>query len=187
MRYLLLLLCISMSCLANAQTKRAYTGSVEGGLLAGSSNPGSGFISTAQGVAFGQYRVGIGGGFDFYRVRSIPLYATASRSFTHKHTRPFAAAAAGLNIVSPTGSEKAQIFYYDYTGSYRNGFYAKVGGGLMFRAAKKWQLALLAGYTSKSTTYVYTRLARQPWPNETKPIEDKYHFNRWYVGVGISW
>ncbi len=186
MRYHLILLCFCISCIAHAQNKLHYAGSIEGGLLAGS-KPYSSFISLKQGVAYRQFSFSIGGGYDFYRVRSLPLFAEVSKSFTRKPVQPFVQAAAGVNIVSPTGSEKNRSNYYNYSGSYDNGLYAKAGGGLLFRANKKWQFLLSAGYTIKTTAYIYHPLTPDIYPYDTEPIKDKYYFKRWSLGVGIMW
>src|SRR5689334_1722636 len=88
MRYLLLLLCTSIVCLSNAQKKTAYTGSLEGGLLKGSS-PSSSFVFTTQGVAYKQYTFGIGGGFDFYRFSSMPLFVDIKRKWSDRKVQPY--------------------------------------------------------------------------------------------------
>lgn len=185
MRHLILLFCICTVCFANAQKKISYTGSVEGGILKGS-KPVSSFIFTTQGITYKQYIVSAGSGIDFYPFRSVPLFADVKKKFTSKAIQPFIQAAMGFNFTS-AGSSDAKLFYNYASGHFSNGFFAKGGGGLMFRAQKKWKFTLSAGYTYKTTSYTYKRFTGNPWAGQMQPVKDMYHYNRWYAGAGILW
>ena len=186
MRYLILLLCLGINYFANAQKKLSYIGSIEGGILSGS-KPVSSFIFTTQGIAYKQYTFGVGSGIDFYPFRSVPLFADVKRRFGTKAVQPFVQAAAGINFTSP-GSSDAKLFsIYSGDGHFTNGFFAKGGGGLLFRAQKKWKLSLSAGYSYKTASYTYKAFTGNPWVGQMQPLKDMYHYNRWYIGVGILW
>ena len=186
MKCLLLLFCMSAFCLANAQKKLAYTGSVEGGLLLGN-KPVSSFVLTTQGVAYKQFTFGVGSGFDFYRLPSVPLFVDAKKIFSHKQMQPYVEAAAGVNFTNRHSSAAKNITYYSSTGKFDNGSFIKGGGGLLFRAQKKIKVLLSAGYTYKTATFSYTPVTGQPWAWQIQPVKDVYQFHRWYTGVGISW
>lgn len=185
MRCLLLLLCIGMGCLTMAQKKISYTGSIEGGLLTGD-KPVSSFIFTTQGVAYRQYIFSLGSGIDHYPLRSVPLFAAVQRTFAHNRVQPFIQAAAGINFTG-TNSKEAKFFYQYTDGAFRDGFFARSGGGLMLRAHKKLKLTLSAGYTYKTTSYHYAPIDENPWQGQIQPISDQYRYHRWYAGAGIRW
>jgi hypothetical protein len=185
MRYFILLLCIGISCIANAQSKIHYTGSVEGGLLKGS-NPAKCFVFTTQGIAYKNYTFSIGSGVDFYSFRSVPLFIDAKRKFGNRAVEPFIQAAAGINITSPNSTD-AKILYQYAGGDFNTGFFAKTGGGLIFGAQKNPKVLLSAGYSYKTSSYKYQPFTGTPWMMQVVPVKNVYHCNRWYIGVGIMW
>ncbi len=184
--FIILLLLLSTSCIANAQKKIHYSGSIEGGILRGS-NPANGFVFTTQGIACNQYTFGVGSGIDFYPFRSIPLFVDVKRKFSNKAVAPFVQAAAGINFTSSNSKDAKMIYQYATGGHFGNGFFAKVGGGLIFRAQKKLKISLSAGYSYKTSSYKYQPFTGTPWEWQIVPVKDVYHFNRWYFGAGIMW
>jgi hypothetical protein len=186
MRYFILLLCISISYLANAQKKVHYTGGVEGGLLKGS-NKANGFVFTTQGIGFKQFSLGAGSGIDYYGFRSIPLFIDVKMKFNEKAVQPFIQAASGFNFTSPESRNAKLLYQYTEGGHFENGFFIKGGGGVFFKAQKKLKISLSAGYSYKTSTYKYQDFNGTPWILQIVPVKDVYHFNRWYLGVDVVW
>jgi hypothetical protein len=186
MRYIILLSCMCICCFTNAQKKVRYTGSIESGILKGD-RPASTFVYTTHGVAYKQYAFSLGSGYDFYPLRSLPLFIDVKRRFNGNQIQPFIQAAAGVNFTSPNSSDAKSYSRYAGDGNFSNGFFAKGGGGFIFRAQKQWNFSLSAGYTYKTTSYIYTPFTGTPWVWQLQPVKDIYHFNRWYVSVGILW
>ena len=118
----------------------------------------------------------------------MPLFLDVKKKFSAKPIQPFIQAAAGINFTS-ADSKDAQLYHrYAGDGHFDNGFFAKGGGGLIFSTNKKWKIALSAGYTYKTVSYTYKLPANEdPWFWQYQLVNDKYHFNRWYMGVGIMW
>jgi hypothetical protein len=185
MRYILLFICVSLCSYAKAQKKIQYTGGVEGGLSMGD-KPTNSFIFTTQGIAYGQYTFSAGSGIDFYPFRSVPVFVDVKRKFGNKSLQPFVQAAAGINFTS-SKSKDAKYWYQYADGKFKDGLFAKVGGGLVFNAQKKVKLSLSAGYTYKTTAYKYVPYNVTPWYWQVQPVKDVYRFNRWYIGAGIMW
>jgi hypothetical protein len=179
-------LLISTSCLAIAQKKAHYSGSIEGGITKGS-NPVNGFLFTTQGIAYNQYTLSIGSGLDFYSFRSIPLFVDLKRSFGNNAVEPFVQAAAGVNFTSSNSKDVKMIYQFSQGGHFDNGFFAKAGAGIIFRAQKKLRILLLGGYNYKTFSYKYQPFTGTPWMWQVVPVKDVYNFNRWYFGAGISW
>lgn len=186
MRYFILLLCAATGCLANAQQHIAYAGSIEAGISKGS-NPANSFVYTTQGIAFKQYAFSLGTGFDFYALHSIPLFADVKKRFNGRGVQPFLHASAGVNFTNAASSNAKFVTEYNGEGKFNSGFFAKGGGGFIFRAEKRWQLSLSAGYSYKTSSYHYKPFAGTPWLWQIQPVKDIYHFNCWYVETGILW
>jgi hypothetical protein len=186
MRYIILFLCISAGNLVYAQKNVRYIGTAEGGLLTGSKGLST-FIFTTQGIQFDGYSFGVGSGIDFYGFSSMPLFVDVKRKFTSKNTQPFIEAGAGINFTNSNSSAAKDQYNYAYgSGKFDNSFFARGGGGILFRAKKKINFSLSAGYQYKTASYTYTPFIN-PFVGQTQPIKDIYHFNRWYVGAGIVW
>ncbi|TKK68828.1 hypothetical protein FC093_09025 [Ilyomonas limi] len=158
---------------------------MEGGILKGD-RPASSFVFTTQGIAYNQYTFGVGTGFDFYPFRSLPLFVDVKRKFSDKKIQPFIQAAAGINFTN-TRSSDAKEWYQYAGGHFNNGFFAKGGCGLLLRAQKQLKFALSAGYSYKTTSFTYAPFTGTPWAWQMQPLKDIYHYNRWYIGVGILW
>ena len=103
MRYIILLLYISIGSFANAQKSTRYSGTAEGGLLTGSKGAST-YIFTTQGIQYKHYSFGVGSGIDFYGFSSVPLFVDVKRRFTNKSTQPFLEAGSGCNFTNSNSS-----------------------------------------------------------------------------------
>jgi len=177
---------MSLGCFANAQKSIHYTGSIEAGILKGN-RPASSFVYTTHGIAYKQYAFSLGSGFDFYPFSSVPLFVDVKRRFSGKQVQSFIHAAAGVNFTSPNSNYAKSYFKYAGDGQFNTGFFAKGGGGLIFRAQKQWKISLSAGYSYKTSSYIYKPFNGTPWEWQLQPVKDIFHYNRWYIGTGILW
>ena len=73
------------------------------------------------------WMLGLGGGIDFYRFQSYPIYLNARRVFTLGKWKPFAYSSMGYNIMGKTNqiSEWGNIWGVGSTYKYGGGLYAK--------------------------------------------------------------
>jgi hypothetical protein len=116
----------------------------------------------------------------------VPLFADVKRAFGSKAVQPFVQGSAGVNFTN-ANSKDAKFFYQYAGGEFKNGVFARVGGGLKFKVQKKLDLSLSAGYSYKTAAYKYAPFNGDPWWGQIQPISDEYRYNRWYAGVGIVW
>lgn len=186
MRYLILLFFVQVCYVAIAQKHIQYSGSLEGGILKGNTTSSS-FVFTTQGIAYRQFALGIGTGFDRYAFHSVPVFIDVKRTFSNNKIQPFLQAATGINFTNVHSEDAKSYLKYAGDGHFDKGLFIKGGGGLLFRAQKRIKYSLAVGYTYKTTAFTYTPITGNPWTWQMEPIKDIFHYNRWYAGVGIWW
>jgi hypothetical protein len=192
-RILLLIFCLNLLPLYIFAQQKWKPGFVaEAGLLGGSFEPSADLRAQFL-LAKNGWQVGAGSGFDFYRFRSVPVYAQGRKYFGSKKNKTFLLATAGYNFPAPTALEKNGSRGGDVwwgmapPKSYSGGFYGEAGGGYAFLNNKGRGLALSFSYIFKSLTETYTT---STWVGngQTKPSEEKitYYMNRLALRVGYK-
>lgn len=192
-RIFLLIICLNILPLYIFAQQKWKPGFVaEAGLVAGSYEPSADlraqFLMAKKG-----WQVGAGGGVDYYRFRSVPVYAHGRKYFgTHK-SKPFAMLSAGVNIATPTEDEKNNqfgrggIWWNQVPASYSGGFYGEAGGGYSFLNKKGRGVSLSLSYVFKSMTETYTTSYWLGF-SESVPTQEKntYYMNRFACRVGYK-
>jgi hypothetical protein len=186
-RYLLCLACCCSLLFSAAQeTKRnkfKFQSLNSIGLINGD-NATSAALQTVNGFSKGAFFAGIGVGLDYYRYRTIPLFADLRYEFGKKKTRPFLYADGGANF------EWAQDeFLYETTiwnpgsNDFKHGIYMDMGIGLNAGLKNGNAIVLSLGYSRKTmketTTY-------QDWRTQQMVTDiNKYRFNRLILKMGF--
>jgi hypothetical protein len=186
MRYLIATILVAASCSLQAQVK--YQASIEGGLMNGSWQT-NGYVQTTHGIHYKQWFAGVGVGIDYYRYRTIPVFAELRRTFGRHGVQPFVVAAAGINATWPNEQQKLENngWWQTSTSDFHNGFYSRVGAGVILNAGKKVRFGVNIAYNYKTLSRTYTGWIFEPWPQPTSSTEKtmEYKLNRLSIGFSI--
>jgi hypothetical protein len=191
-RILLLIFCLNLLpfyIFAQQKWKPGFV--AEAGFLAGSYEP-SADLRAQFFINKNGWQLGAGSGLDYYRFRSVPVYAQGRKYFGTKKSKPFVLASAGANIPALTDLEKSNasgsiMWWNNPPSSYSAGFYAEAGGGYAFLNTKGRGISLSLSYVMKSMTESYTT---SYWLGfaESRVSEEKivYYMNRLAFRVGYK-
>ncbi len=130
------------------------------GLLEGET--GSAFqLQTINGVNYKSWFAGVGLGLDFYRLRTIPLFADFRKEFGKSSNKIFVYSDVGINFSWVTDKQKTSYVQNDKFG---NGFYGDWGLGYKVLVTKKNNLLLSLGYSYKKTVETYDQVYYTYYP-----------------------
>ena len=73
------------------------------------------------------------------------------------------------------------------TFSFRNGFYARLGGGVIFNPKSKIRVSLNAGWSYKSMSSGSYEWVHNGSTAGFEPYTNTYRMTRMYCGFGVSW
>lgn len=158
------------------------------GLLNGS-NGASYDIRTINGISYRNWLVGLGVGIDNYESRSVPVFMSLRKEFSHKINVPFLYADGGLNYTWLSSDQKG-IRGGDYSTS--PGMYLDGGIGMKIPTKNNFAVLLSTGFSYKQTHETITReVWITPWPMPGGEGSDNAeHWNRKYrrivVRVGLQ-
>jgi hypothetical protein len=180
---------------ANAQQKKnSYYLLPQLGLLSGD-NFISAQVTVSGGIEKKNISFGIGAGLDYYKMRTVPVFAEM-RAAVGKNKKTFAYINAGPNFIWPLKSQFTS--HYVYTGGivaqfapdkFRTGLYGDAGLGYTFRIHKTNVLLLSVGYSLKTLHQSYTEIHNSPFPPyvlETREREYDYSLNRFVLHAGFK-
>jgi len=180
---------VLLAACSSLQAQFKYQGSIEGGVVNGNWET-NGYVQTTHGIQYQQWLIGVGAGMDYYRYRSVPVFLEVQKNFGKKTVRPFLIAAAGVNATWPTEEQKQTIINWWQTtpAEHKNGWYAKLGAGVLLNASSKLKFSLRAAYSFKSLSTTHTEFFFVPWPQPTTSTEitTEYRLNRVTIGLGIG-
>jgi hypothetical protein len=181
-----------------AQKKPSWKpiGIAEVGLIGGSYEL-SGDWRLKAGVQKGPL-LGLGSGVDYYRFTSVPVFAHGQYNFGQRKWKPFAAAAAGVNIDAVEDYQKHQywapwgitnIFRSSSTpANYESGYMAEFGGGYAFYGKKGHGLQVSLHYSFKSIREWYPATA---WAGNSESTayneESTYLMHRTVLRLAYKW
>jgi hypothetical protein len=125
------------------------------GLIEGQA--GSAFqLETVNGVKYRSWFGGIGVGLDYYRYRTMPLFADFRKEFGKTTDHIFVYADAGVNFYWGRDKDQKQFQLQD---KFENGFFGEAGAGYAFKTGKRGSILLNVGYSYKKIiekgTYYY--------------------------------
>ncbi len=169
-----------------------YTGTIEGDVLFGAFEK-TGSVLTHHGIAYNNWKASVGTGLDFYRYRTVPVFLNVQRSFKLGKTQSFVEASGGVNIAHPTESEKLRNNWWGIwwpsigdTLNFNNGYYSRLGVGLVLTPKSKIKLTTNAGWSYKTISERYEEYVYDGVLVRKEIHTNRYGLNRWYVGIGIS-
>lgn len=120
---------------------------VQAGLVNGS-NGISADVQAIAGFAFKPITVGLGAGIDYYRLRTVPLFASLKKDIGRVRKPAFIYGDVGYNLDWLTDKNRTEIMYNN-TAKYSGGLYYDVGIGGRFSKKSLTGLILSAGYSRK--------------------------------------
>lgn len=149
-------------------------------------------VQVVTGFQSKDWSFAIGSGFDYYIVRSAPLFADVRKFINFKNKTVFVYANAGINIIWPTQNEKSNVWdrVPSSTGnnSFGNGRYSDMGIGVLL--GKKKNLMASIGYSNKTFTETYKEWIGigpiLPFPTQTPDRKLNYSLNRIVIKFGIK-
>lgn len=126
--------------------------------------------------------LGLGGGVDFYRFESYPVYVQSRKSFVVGKWKPFAYSSLGYNI------KWGSIGAFSSTYKYGGGLYAEAGAGLVARIKKKDRLYFSVGFVQKTVSQQYDSFYWLGIQNQVEPVTNTnvYTMNRLVMRVAFK-
>jgi hypothetical protein len=141
-------------------------------------------IQTVNGVQWKTFFVGVGLGFDFYRIGTTPVFLDLRKTFGKGPNKVFAYGDIGYQIPWPGNGKN---YFGVYTGDdLDGGLYIDIGVGYLLEFGKKNALVLSAGYSYKSLSenIVAVPICLPGVPCEPQSGKYEYKFNRLSFKVG---
>lgn len=142
---------------ANAQSPQKNTSYLmpQIGVIDGDQSTSSQF-QVVGGIAVKNWRIGMGTGLDYYKVRSVPVFADI-RNYFGRNKKAFAFANVGYNIPWPMEDQYRIIFIQGGTkkSEFEMGWYSDAGIGYDIDLGKQKALSLSLGYTIKKFSERY--------------------------------
>jgi hypothetical protein len=158
------------------------------GLMEGQT--GSAFqLQTVNGIQYKSWFGGIGLGLDYYRFRTIPLFADIRKEFGKAGNKFFVFADAGISFYWQKDKDVKQFPIDD---KFENGFFGETGVGYKFKLNSKVAFLFSGSYSCKKltetgNTYYYIPFYTTVDPTYPNPAEKiNYHLNRLLLNVGIE-
>lgn len=151
----------------------------------------SGQVQVAGGIEKNGWGLGIGTGIDYYKVRTVPLFADLRKSFG-KNSAVFSYLNIGSNLVWPLESQYSTDYIWGLGGrrsDFSNGLYTDLGIGYSIRGKKNKGIVLSLGYSAKKTTetrYGSIYLDFPPYTHENTETKFDYTFNRIAFRLGVK-
>lgn len=157
------------------------------GLLEGET--GSAFqLQTINGANYQSWFAGVGVGLDFYRLRTIPLFADFRKEFGKSNNKVFVYSDIGINFSWVTDQQKTNYVQND---KFHNGFYGDWGLGYKVMVNRKNNLLLSLGYSYKRTVETYDQFYYNPGINiiqgsqsDDQSQKINYSLNRLTIKIG---
>ncbi len=189
------LLIIFTSCLfivsASAQSKLPITKHYlfpEVGLLNGDHST-SAQVKLTGGIQKSGWMFGLGAAIDYYKIRTVPVFADMRYSFG-KNANYFSYANLGTDLVWPTETQYSQrlIMGIITKNKFNNGIYADVGLGYAFKEEKKQGLVISIGYSVKTLHSSYQETVYKEFPPYGIEYRDRkldYTLNRLVLRLGV--
>ncbi len=149
-------------------------------------------IGLTAGGSRKQWIYGIGASLDYYKFRSLPLYAEVKRMFGNNLNTPFVYMRAGQNVELVLDRQH-QHPQYSNSGvlisdcDFSNGLFYEAGAGMAFKNKKGKGTFLSVGYSRKTLSENWTNriwnASKNDWENAA--VSKKYLLNRVVFKMGI--
>jgi len=187
----ILLLLLLMTTAITAQLDRAKTGYylIPQIALLNGDNLVSAQVQLTGGIEKKGWGIGIGAAIDYYKVRTVPLFADL-RTYFGKQRLLFSYLNLGGNIAWPLES---QVSYQWQPGGYRqgsfsNGLYTDLGIGYAFHGKNNRGLVMSLGYSIKTISETYQEAVYRDFPPYIREFYDRkltYQLNNVVLRCGF--
>lgn len=157
---------------------------VQLGLLNGSKGT-SADLHAIAGFALKPVYLGLGTGIDYYRLRSVPVFASIRRDFGKIRKPAFIYANLGYNYDWLTEANKAEYSYNNIYG-YKGGLYYDIGFGGRLSKNSNLGLTLGAGYTFKQMTQEVKSISC-PFIGPCFTTSETYKYNLGRLVIRAGW
>jgi hypothetical protein len=145
-------------------------------------------LQTINGVNYKSWFAGAGLGLDFYRLRTIPLFADFRKEFGKNNNKIFVYSDVGINFSWVTDQQKTSYVEND---KFHNGFYGDWGMGYKVKVNRKNNLLLSLGYSYKKKVETYDQIYYLQgiyYGTESQPNDQEqkisYSLNRLTIKIG---
>lgn len=160
----------------------------EVGLLNGD-NLVSAQVKLTGGIQKKAWMFGLGTGIDYYKIRTVPVFADVRYTFGKK-ANWFSYANLGADIVWALETQYAQHFVMGVFNKdkFNSGVYADLGVGYAFQGEKKQGLLISIGYSVKTLGSSYQEAVYKEFPPYGIEYRDKkldYTLNRLVLRLGV--
>ena len=172
-----------MAQTAVQKTRPAFHSINAVGLLQGQAG-GAVQVQTINGVEYKGWFGGLGAGVDYYRFRTVPVFASLRKYFNHHNNRFFAYGDAGFQFNWLTDTEKSNNFYIA-DGHLHRGLYTDAGLGYALGSGKNTSFFVSAGFTYKKISYSREDFTPLAYDGQPGKIEERYSFGRLSIKAGL--
>ncbi|HTL09303.1 MAG TPA: hypothetical protein VL307_13630 [Chitinophagaceae bacterium] len=153
------------------------------GLLQGQAG-GAVQVQSINGVLYKGWFAGLGAGVDYYRFRTVPVFASLRKYFNHHNNRFFAYGDAGLQFNWLTDTEKSTTFFIA-DGALHKGFYSDAGLGYALGSGKSASFFISAGYSYKRVSYSRQDFTPFSYDGPAGSVVDRYSLGRISIKAGL--
>lgn len=173
------------------KSKGVLSVSAQTALLNGD-NHVNGQILLSAGYEFKGWYIGAGSGFDYYKYRTVPVFADVKKYFGKGNRQLFIYANAGSDIAWPTENQKnlrnsgGWWGWSPSPGVFKNGIYTDLGFGYTLFNSKHRGFFTALGYSTKTITEIYDE---QVWNGTTSVMTKRtldYTMNRILFRIGYK-
>jgi hypothetical protein len=177
-------------CTKGQAQKQAFYLLPQVGLVNGDDHV-SGSVLLSGGFANKNWQYGAGTGYDYYKFRSVPVYAEVKRLFGANSNKIFIYTNAGWNIAFPLESQRYHYsnWWWETTSKskFSNGIIAEGGAGVFLPNKKGKGFVLSLGYSTKTLKESWTEMIWDPVASLqiSTPRSNKYTLNRTVLKVGF--
>lgn len=161
-----------------------FQSAVQAGLLNGSKGV-SVDLRAIAGFALKPLYVGLGAGIDYYRLRSMPIFASVRRDFGKIRKPAFVYADIGYNYAWLTEGNKANYSYYGNS-DYKGGLYYDIGVGGRLNRKSNQGFTLAAGFTKKQMTQEVKNFIC-PFVGPCFTTNETYRYNLGRLVIRAGW
>lgn len=150
----------------------------------------SGQIQVSGGIEKNAFSIGIGAAIDYYKIRTVPLFADLRAAFG-KDRAIFSYLNVGSNIAWALESQYNNYWVMgrNSKSSFSNGVYTDIGIGYSFRKGKKNSLTMSIGYSMKTISESHLETVYRDFPpyvTESHERKMDFTFNRIALRLGMK-
>jgi hypothetical protein len=158
------------------------------GLLNGD-HSASAQVKLTGGIQKNRWMFGLGTAIDYYKIRTVPVFADVRYAFGKK-ANYFSYANFGADFVWPLETQYSQRYIMGlYTeNTFNSGIYADLGVGYAFKGDKKQGLVISIGYSLKTLSSAYSEVVYKEFPPygiEYRDRRSDYTLNRLVLRMGV--